>query len=181
MKRKRSKRTAAPRWTPFKECEPIVNAGLLDRTFLNNRYQVNCTLHVAQDVPGGRVLQLSVKRRDKAPMRDWRNMQRIKNEVVSILASPLWPGWAWGRGEDCEAAELYPAEDRLVDCANQYHLWVLRPGVRFPFGFDSRAVTEHIPAGGRQRAFDPGQRPEDCIPKDVLMAAVEAAVRKLDK
>jgi len=29
-------------------------------------------------------------------------------------------------GEEHEAFEVYPAESRLVDTANQYHLWVSR-------------------------------------------------------
>lgn len=44
--------------------------------------------------------------------------QRIKNELL---------------GDEYEACELYPAESRLVDGANQFHLWAING--QFPFGF----------------------------------------------
>jgi hypothetical protein len=48
---------------------------------------------------------------------------------------------------------LYPAESRIVDTANQYHLWVIEtPGIKFPLGFDEgRKVQDHGPIGGKQR------------------------------
>ncbi|MDF1565369.1 MAG: hypothetical protein P1V51_20190 [Deltaproteobacteria bacterium] len=71
---------------------------------------------------------LSIKRRDKHPIHDWRDLQEIKNRIV---------------GPEFEAVELYPAESRLVDVANQYHLFVLKEqGLTFPFGFKSRLVSD---------------------------------------
>jgi hypothetical protein len=75
---------------------------------------------------GGR--HLSIKRIDQEPVHDWRDLQRIKNQLL---------------GPDCEAVELYPAEERLVDTANQYHLWgSTDPKFRFGFGFGTRFTTE---------------------------------------
>jgi hypothetical protein len=108
-----------------------------DTIYVNNLYQVNVSdAEVGEGWP--EMWHLSVKRRDKAPIRDWRHMQRIKNEIV---------------GEDHEGVELYPAEDRLVDAANQFHMWVLKdPERRWPFGFhEGRQVDYEGPAGGRQR------------------------------
>ena len=51
---------------------------------------------------------LSIKRRDREPLCDWRAKQRIKNAIL---------------GDEWEAIEMYPAESRLVDTANQYHLF----------------------------------------------------------
>ena len=51
---------------------------------------------------------LSIKRLDREPINDWRAMQKIKNAIV---------------GKEWEAVEIYPAESRLVDTANQYHLF----------------------------------------------------------
>lgn len=53
---------------------------------------------------------LSIKRYDRRAIRNWRHFQQIKNEVC---------------GPEAEAVELYPAESRLADNANQYHLWVM--------------------------------------------------------
>lgn len=54
-------------------------------------------------------VHLSIKRYDRAPDMPWRHLQQIKLEVC---------------GPESEAIELFPAESRLVDNANQRHLWV---------------------------------------------------------
>jgi hypothetical protein len=99
--------------------------------FLNDTYQV------MKRERGGWV-HLSVKRLDRGTCHDWRHMQQIKNELV---------------GPENEGIELYPAESRLVDGANQYHIWVLKdPTIRLPVGFDSgRVVTDSSIAGSVNR------------------------------
>lgn len=102
-------------------------------------------------------MHLSIKRRDRAAVRDWRHLQAIKNEVA---------------GPEREGLEIFPAESRLVDGANEYHLWVLPEGERIPFGYAVGAVhgpedmdqlnaamftTAGGTAGkGRQREWEPG-------------------------
>lgn len=103
----------------------------------NDKYQV--AVHRNDGVRPGwqKVIHLSIKRLDKEPIRDWREMQEIKNELV---------------GPENEGVELYPAESRLVDLANQFHLWVLADSkIWFPFGFDSRHVDDQELAGSKQR------------------------------
>ena len=110
------------------------------RVFMSSEFQVNVRKVAITDWPP--MLHLSVKRRDRAVIHDWRDLQRIKNAIV---------------GPEHEAVELYPAESRLVDGANQFHLWVLAErGVRFPFGFDERLVDDCTYAsvlGSVQRPF----------------------------
>jgi|TARA_R100001163_G_scaffold52078_1_gene39455 hypothetical protein len=120
--------------------------------YVNNKYQVAITRQNPEkpkfgfvlDNNGERmssgsfgVIHLSVKTHDKEPIRDWRDMQRIKNELV---------------GEEHEAVELYPAESRLVDTANQYHMWVfdkpVSDGAYYPFGFHDRLVNYDKPLSG---------------------------------
>ena len=50
------------------------------------------------------------KKKDKKAIHDWRHFQQIKNELV---------------GSEVEALEIYPAESRLHDAVNQYHLFCL--------------------------------------------------------
>lgn len=105
------------------------------QVFQNDLYEVV----VYRDKPPGlpALVHLSVKRRDRAAVHDWRHLQRIKNEIL---------------GPEHEAVELYPAESRLVDAANQYHLWGFDdPEFRFPFGFADRLVSSRSPPRGRQR------------------------------
>lgn len=89
--------------------------------WLNDLYQVSVRRYE-------RMTHLSIKRIDRSPCKDWRHFQQIKNELC---------------GPEAEGVELYPAESRLVDSANQYHLWVFtEKGFRFPFGWNVRAVTD---------------------------------------
>ena len=104
-----------------------------DQLWVNSRYQI-----AMRHMGCGRV-HLSIKRLDQQPIHDWRDLQRIKNELV---------------GPECEAVELYPAESRLVDTANQFHLWAdADPTFRFPIGLDGRMVEEAGTGGEGQRPF----------------------------
>ncbi len=155
-KRRQKKHEPKERWTPFEECIRYTKEEALDivlkevktladkehfqteeaiaaaaeqltncKIYKNNLYQVAVYGADQQknlqssDWPG--MIHLSIKKIDRSAVHDWSHMQRIKNELV---------------GDEHEAVELYPAESRLVNMANQYHLWVLADkGVSFPFGF----------------------------------------------
>lgn len=100
---------------------------LNDEIYLNDVYQVNVRRY-PNEVPGKPdLVHLSIKRIDRQCIHDWRDLQEIKNQLV---------------GPECEGVELYPAESRLVDTANQYHIWCINdPTFRFGFGFNERLVS----------------------------------------
>lgn len=154
------KQTKLPVWTAFVPADPLpmpeshivdmarnfgmavdqVRALMEDERkesnlYINSRYQVD--MRDAEPAPGWPKMKwLSIKRRDRAPVGDerFRDFQRIKNELV---------------GKEHEAVELYPAESRLVDTSNQYHLWVIaEPGHMFPFGFGERLTSYKPKVGG---------------------------------
>jgi len=103
---------------------------------------------------------LSIRRNDRGVVSDWRDVQLIKNELA---------------GPECEGVQLFPAESRLVDTANQYYIYcILDPSVRFPFGFEERLVAEGSTGGSVQRPFEPGTRPDDCKDADHMDAAIAA-------
>ncbi len=111
--------------------------------YMNERYQVSVEpIPAPFGLDTGDVFWLSIKRRDRAAIHDWRELQTIKNSIV---------------GDEHEAFEVYPAESRLVDSANQYHLWVFAdPKVRLPVGFRTRDVMDAPAAAAQgvgQRAF----------------------------
>ncbi len=94
---------------------------------------------------------LSVRRRDRKAIFDWRDMQWIKNQLL---------------GPESEAVQLFPAESRLVDTSNQYYLYHFPGGLGVRFGFEDRMVNENIriSVGGslsQQRPFAPHVRPDD--------------------
>ena len=78
---------------------------------------------------------LAIRRHDGLPCKEWMHFQQIKNEII---------------GPEHEAMELFPAESRLVNSANEYHLWVhTNSSYRFPVGFCRRFVLSD-PAAGRR-------------------------------
>lgn len=130
-------------WGPWIDHAAVVGDEHVERVVQNNIYQV--IVRRQKDANGGwpDMLWLSIRRRDRGTVRDWRHLQRIKNELV---------------GENYEGMEMYPAEDRLADNANQYHLFVVDdPEFRWPWGYGDRLVTSTEAAaalGATQRPFD---------------------------
>lgn len=141
-------------------CHPLVGGGPydFDECWQNGKYEVL----VKRDIKPGEspmvapagttfppITWLSIKRMgDKECIRDWRHLQEIKNDICGV---------------DAEGVELYPKEDRKMDGANQFHIWVLPPGQGFPFGFPFREVldSESVKREGRgavQRRFRSGDR-----------------------
>ena len=117
-----------------------------DEMWRNSRYQVAARRNYTDDGEGGIVemVHLSIKRIDGQTIHDWRDKQRIKTELL---------------GAECEAIELYPAESRLIDTANQYHLWgVNSTTFRWPVGWHEGRLTldpnEADVAGAHQRPFE---------------------------
>ena len=137
-----------PAWTPFQ------SLGTQTTTFhvndgdayddsaeilLNSRYRV-------AKYDDGEIIHLSIKRLDGQALQDWRELQRIKNEVL---------------GDEVEAVQLHPGESRLLDMCDQIHLWALKKG-RFSFGFEERSVTEGTMFPGQtQRPFE--EKPADLV------------------
>jgi len=124
---------------------------ILDEEFIifkNNRYTV---LLRRLELSGEPVAHLSIRRNDRETIWDWRDLQRIKNELI---------------GEECEGVQLFPAESRLVDTSNQYHLYVyINPNVRFAFGYNERLVAENPGLGARNRLWSDEERPSDIVPR----------------
>lgn len=99
---------------------------MVQRMTYMNIYENN--LYHVEIKTGEPFLHLDIARRDGGPCKNWRHFQQIKNELI---------------GPEHEAIELFPAESRLVDAGNEYHLWVhVTPGFRFPVGFPERFIVE---------------------------------------
>lgn len=148
---------AGPAWS---ELVPASTDGFPTQVlscWINHKYQV-LVCRTQAFAPGWpRMVHLSIKRLDKQPIHDWRDLQRIKNELC---------------GTDAEGCEVYPAEDRLVDEANQFHIWVMEPGARLPFGHHAGRVVADGPGGidtstgkpYKQRPFEDHHTSAGCSP-----------------
>lgn len=136
-------RYMGPPWNQSKaDAKRLVQGMKTEKVYRNDVYQVAVKVK-----DGGEITHLSIKRIDREVIHDWRDLQEIKNMLC---------------GPEREAVEIYPAESRRVDSANQYHLWVFPEGFRLPFGFGSRLVMDHDDtdgSGAKQRPFTQGSKP----------------------
>lgn len=81
---------------------------------------------------------------DGAARHDWRDMQKIKNQICG-------PEW--------EAVEVFPAESRLIDPSNYYLLFC---APKIPIGrFTSRQIADPSNSLAPQRGWAPGEQPRD--------------------
>lgn len=152
LKKKTNRPTPAePAWTPMSPAT-VQGRGLIETpdgissVWMNSRYTV--LLRRVQAEPACEpIVHLSIRRNDRRPIANWRDLQRIKNELV---------------GSQCEGLQIFPAEDRLVDTSNQYHLYVFtNPAYRIGIGYRERLVAE-LPYGNSvQEPFEPHVRPDD--------------------
>jgi hypothetical protein len=113
-------------------------------TYSNDLYfvQINRNVnHGFGDSLEDGMFELTIRKQDRSDGLDWRHVQLIKNQIVD---------------PECEMVELYPAESRLRDSANQYWFYGFNnPKVRFPFGMFGRVVEDHGGIGkSKQRKFD---------------------------
>ena len=143
VKNKKEKDSLHRTWLRLKSCKHLVN----------NVYHVMVDYdpHLSDDIfiqPAlvGHITYLSIKRHDREPIHDWRDLQEIKNQIV---------------GREHLAYEIYPPESLLYDTANQYHLWVMNEPVDvsgMAFGFDLGRVVGNAKdaekVGAKQRERD---------------------------
>lgn len=146
-----------------------------DEVWTNDRYQVRVRYIKSNDesvTPTGRtgLIHLSINAHDRSPVRNWRHLQAIKNEIA---------------GDDRWAVEVFPPEDDLVDTSNQFHLWVMPEGIEPGFGFRGRLVStpedverfNAAPHKGRQEPLEEGL-PTGRRPTDRSMYDIEAEARR---
>lgn len=121
------------RWTPFEHRKVELRAkpvqSWLDQWeaaggehWANSQYYVRIA-RSCQSPPGlPTITHLAIRRLNERPLQHskWADLQRIKDELI---------------GPEFTALEVYPAQRRLIDRANAYHLWVFDdPGFQLPFG-----------------------------------------------
>ena len=135
-----------------------------DKLYLSEFYQVAVDKDPPHAFPGALIWHLSIKRLDKEPIHDWRDLQAIKAQLC---------------GDEAEAIELYPARSRVVDTSNQFHLWVFMrmSGLRLPrlpIGWAANAVLDEAATGrAKQRPLTAGAKDAASKAYDVEVARAE--------
>jgi hypothetical protein len=108
-----------------------------DKLYKSELYQVAIDKTPPHGFPGVVLWWLSIKRLDREPIMDWRDLMAIKDQLC---------------GAEAEALQLFPARSRVVDTSNQYHLWVFmkqggRRFPRIPVGWDTSMVLDESKTG----------------------------------
>jgi hypothetical protein len=158
-------------WTKFERGVPAEDP-VGGQIFINSRYQVSMRgiFTHPTDSYFGPFIELSIKRRDKEKLLDWRDMQLIKNELV---------------GPEATMVQVFPPERHLVDTSNQYYFYAFWER-ELPFGFKERMVSAETgrqthpahPGVNKQAPFEPHQIPAT-MEED--RARYEAAVQELQQ
>lgn len=132
----------------IEQCLQLLETMRREEIWLCEEYQVAVDKTPAHGFRGFVLWHISIKRRDKEPIHDWRDLQEIKNQIC---------------GPEVEAIELYPAESRKVDSANQFHLFAFvkdskrKRAPRLPVGWTVRFVTDEQIINGKQRLTKSGE------------------------
>lgn len=74
-------------------------------------------------------IRLDIKRNDDKAVRDWRHLQRVKNEVVD---------------EEREAAEIFPPQSMVTSLDHQHHLFIPPVGVTSIYIYEEKARAEGL-------------------------------------
>lgn len=128
-----------------KQAKQVIKENTPDAFYMNELYVVSVFKNSPHGIgeQAGEVWHLSIRRQDREACHDWRHFQQIKNEIC---------------GTECEGLELYPSESRVLDAANQYHIYVfMNPEMKIAIGYndidgngrDSRNVGK-----SKQRPFE---------------------------
>lgn len=137
--RKISKRLHPSRkWQPMQMIEETDGS----YTWINELYEARV---VKFGTASGPMLRIGICNRDGSARHDWRDFQKIKNQIA---------------GDEWEAVELYPAESRLIDPSNFYYLWCFQS---LPYGIRSeRRIAGPDDCIAPQRGWAAGDEPEHC-------------------
>lgn len=134
------------KWQPMKRStDKMTDGAAIWDNWLYTVTVRNCGLNPFSNHPSAPCgVQLGISCHDGEARHDWRDFQRIKNDIV---------------GSDWEAVELYPAESRLLDPSNYYILWCF-PSI--PLGkFNGRVIAAPHNCIAPQRGWAKGDEPKD--------------------
>jgi hypothetical protein len=117
---------SVPNWQPMKFIEmgpdpdfPEADVAL----FKNNLY-----IAFVRKMKDG-IFHISFRNMENSTDISWPHKQQIKNDIC---------------GREREAIEIFPAMSRIVDAANQYHLWVYPEGYIIPTGFPNISLKKKL-------------------------------------
>lgn len=134
-KKRGGKAGSSSLWTEFVEVfphnrsddEPVeVDGG--ETYWSNSFYLVNrVALEPEKGLEGA--VRLSMKRHDGKALREWKHMQRVKNELC---------------GEEREAVEIFPPQSMVTSMDHEHHLFVTPVGVASIYVYEEKLRSESL-------------------------------------
>lgn len=121
-------------WTEFQQVHPLdadrepVELGKGESWWRNSFYTVfRRELQFEEGIEGP--IQLSIRRNDGKAIREWRHLQRVKNEVVD---------------PEREAAEIFPPQSMVTSMGHEHHLFVTPVGVSSIYVYEEKVRAEGL-------------------------------------
>jgi hypothetical protein len=85
-------------------------------------------------------VRLSIRRNDGKAIREWKHLQRVKNEVV---------------GAEREAVEIFPPQTMVVSMNHEHHLFVTPVGVSSIYVYEEKVRAEGLRGYDILKGSDP--------------------------
>jgi hypothetical protein len=122
-------------WTDFEQVYPMSQttheAVPLEEgeTYWKNSFYTVFRKDLEPSVGSDSAVRLSIKHNQGKAIREWKHLQRIKNELV---------------GADREAVEIFPPESMVTSLDNEHHLFVTPVGVTSIYVYEEKARAEGL-------------------------------------
>ena len=139
MSRKQNKpRKTSSLWTEFEKVhaldenmEPIELAK--GEEWWRNSFYTVFRKELEPDEGSNGPVRLDIRRNDGKAIREWKHLQRVKNEIV---------------GAEREAVEIFPPQSMVTSMDHQHHLFVTPVGVSSIYVYEERARAEGLQGYG---------------------------------
>ena len=131
---KKQKPTSTSLWTEFEKVYPMQQDGTPveleegEQYWRNSFYLVLVKeLDPSEGMTGA--VRLDIRHNQDKAIREWKHLQRIKNELV---------------GEEREGMEIFPPQSMIADMSNTHHLFVAPVGVSSVFVYEEKIKQEGV-------------------------------------
>ena len=131
-------RKSSSLWTDFEQVYPMRADGTSvpvedGETYWRNSFYIVFRKELEPEKGLDGAVRLSIKQNQGKAIREWKHLQRIKNELV---------------GPEREAAEIFPPESMLADMSHEHHLFVTPVGVSSIYIYEEKMRSQGL------RGFD---------------------------
>lgn len=135
MPRKRqSAKKSVSLWTDFEQVYPMKAGGVPvpledGETYWRNSFYLVFRKELEPEKGIEGAVRLSIKHNQGKAIREWKHLQRIKNEIV---------------GAEREAVEIFPPESMVSDMSNEHHLFVTPVGVSSIYVYEEKMRSQGL-------------------------------------